>query len=254
MNFFDSHAHYDDPRFAEDREVLLPQLHSQGVDYLVNIGCNRESSLASVLLAETYDFIYAAVGWHPEFAGEFGPESLELLRELAKQPKVRAIGEIGIDYHYMDAPKQVQLEAFDAQMALAEELSLPVVIHQREGIADCLEVVRRHPKVTGVFHCYSGSAQTAKELLSRGYYLGFTGVITFKNARKSLEALKMAPPDRILLETDCPYLAPVPFRGKRNHSGLLIHTLEAMAQTRNISAQEAAQLTLENAKRFYRIP
>lgn len=253
MQIFDSHAHYDDPAFDPDRDALLRELHAGGVAYIANIGCDRQSCERSVALAEQYDFIYAAVGWHPEFAGSWNDEAAARLRQLARHPKVRAIGECGVDYHWMNDPEEVQLRCFADQLQLARELSLPVVVHQREGMEACLSVVRQFPEVRGVFHCYSGSAETAKELLSRGWYLSFTGVITFKNARKSHEVLQMMPADRILIETDCPYLAPVPHRGKRCHSGLLPHTLETLAQLRGISVQEAAQLTLDNARRFYGI-
>ena len=253
MHIFDSHAHFDDPRFDEDRHQLLQQIHAEGVDLIANIGCDEPTCKSSVALAEQYDFIYATVGWHPEFAGSWNAEAEGLIRSLAVHPKVRAIGETGVDYHWMNDPEEVQLKCFDDQMRIARELKMPVVIHQREGMEDCLSVVRRYPDVQGVFHCYSGSAESAKEILKMGYYLGFTGVITFKNARKSHEVLEMMPLDRILIETDCPYMAPVPHRGKRCHSGLLPHTLETLAQIKGISVEEAAQITLDNAKRFYGI-
>ncbi len=253
MHIFDSHAHFDDAAFDQDRHDLLQAIHTQGVDLITNIGCDEQTIKNSVALAEQYDFIYATVGWHPEFAGSWNTKAETLVREMARHPKVRAIGECGVDYHWMNDPEEVQLACFDAQMAIARELHKPVVIHQREGMEDCLSVVRRYPDVTGVFHCYSGSAESAKEILNRGYYLGFTGVITFKNARKSHEVLKMMPRDRILIETDCPYMAPVPHRGKRCHSGLLPHTLEALAGVLDISVEEAARLTYDNARRFYGI-
>ena len=253
MHIFDSHAHFDDPRFDEDRHQLLQQIHAEGVDFIANIGCDEPTCKSSVALAEQYDSIYATVGWHPEFAGAWNNQTEELIRSLAVHPKVRAIGETGVDYHWMNDPEEVQLRCFDDQMRIARELKMPVVIHQREGMEDCLSVVRRYPDVQGVFHCYSGSAESAKEILKMGYYLGFTGVITFKNARKSHEVLEMMPLDRILIETDCPYMAPVPFRGQRCHSGLLPHTLETLAQIRGLSVEEAAQITLDNAKRFYGI-
>ncbi len=253
MHIFDSHAHFDDPAFDADRHDLLQTIHREGVDFLINIGCDQQTCKNSIALAEQYDFIYATVGWHPEFAGSWDAKAEALIRELAVHPKVRAIGECGVDYHWMNDPEEVQLRCFDAQMTIARELKKPVVIHQREGMEDCLSVVRRYPDVTGVFHCYSGSAESAKEILNRGYYLGFTGVITFKNARKALEVLRMMPRDRILIETDCPYMAPVPHRGKRCHSGLLPHTLEALAQVLEIPVEEAAQLTYDNALRFYGI-
>ena len=253
MHIFDSHAHFDDHAFDEDRQELLKQIHAEGVDFIANIGCDQNTNESSVKLAEQYDFVYATVGWHPEFAGSWNDEAAAQVRRLAQHPKVRAIGECGVDYHWMNDPEEVQLKCFDDQMQLARELSKPVVIHQREGMEDCLSVVRRYPDLQGVFHCYSGSAESAKEILKMDWYLGFTGVITFKNARKSHEVLKMMPADRILIETDCPYMAPVPHRGKRCHSGLLPHTLSVLAEIRGISVEEAAQLTLNNAKRFYGI-
>ena len=253
MHIFDSHAHFDDHAFDEDRHQLLKQIHAEGVDLIANIGCDKQTNESSVRLAEQYDFIYATVGWHPEFAGSWDDEAAAQVRRLAQHPKVKAIGECGVDYHWMNDPEEVQLRCFDDQMTIARELNMPVVIHQREGMEDCLSVVRRYPDLQGVFHCYSGSAESAKEILKRDWYLGFTGVITFKNARKALEVLEMMPADRILIETDCPYMAPVPHRGKRCHSGLLPHTLEVVARFKGLSVEEAAQLTLNNAKRFYGI-
>lgn len=253
MHIFDSHAHFDDHAFDEDRHELLKRIHAEGVDLIANIGCDEQTNENAVRLAEQYDFIYAAVGWHPEFAGSWNDEAAAQVRRLARHPKVKAIGECGVDYHWMNDPEEVQLRCFDDQMAIARELHMPVVIHQREGMEDCLSVVRRYPDLQGVFHCYSGSAESAKEILKLDWYLGFTGVITFKNARRSHEVLKRMPADRILIETDCPYMAPVPHRGQRCHSGLLPHTLAALADIRGISVEQAAQLTLNNAKRFYGI-
>ena len=253
MHIFDSHAHYDDPAFGEDRHRLLSDLHRQGVDFITNIGCDAKTCETSVALAEQYDFIYAAVGWHPEFAGSWNAEAETLLRRLARHPKVRAIGETGVDYHWMCDPAEVQLACFDAQLSIAEEVGLPVVIHQREGTEDCLSVVRRHPGVTGVFHCYSGSAETARELLDRGFYLGFTGVITFKNARKSHEVLRMMPRSRILIETDCPYMAPEPFRGRRCDPSLVPYVAKKIADLRGIPAEEVARATESNARRVFRL-
>ena len=253
MHIFDSHAHYDDPAFDEDRRRLLPDLHRQGVDFITNIGCDAKTCEASVALAEQYDFIYASVGWHPEFAGSWNAEAEALLRRLARHPKVRAIGETGVDYHWMCDPAEVQLACFDAQLSIAEEVGLPVVIHQREGTEDCLSVVRRHPGVTGVFHCYSGSAETARELLDRGFYLGFTGVITFKNARKSHEVLRMMPRSRILIETDCPYMAPEPHRGHRNDSRWLPLVAQRIAQLRALEPERVAEATKINGKILFSI-
>jgi TatD DNase family protein len=187
MHIFDSHAHFDDHAFDEDRQELLKQIHAEGVDFIANIGCDQNTNESSVKLAEQYDFVYATVGWHPEFAGSWNDEAAAQVRRLAQHPKVRAIGECGVDYHWMNDPEEVQLRCFDDQMQLARELSKPVVIHQREGMEDCLSVVRRYPDLQGVFHCYSGSAESAKEILKMDWYLGFTGVITFKNARNPMK-------------------------------------------------------------------
>ena len=253
MDIFDSHAHFDDAAFDEDRHELLKEIHANGVELIANIGCDAKTNESSVKLAQQYDFIYATVGWHPEFAGSWNDAAAAQVRRLAQHPKVRAIGECGVDYHWMNDPEEVQLKCFDDQMQLARELRMPVVIHQREGMEDCLSVVRRYPDVQGVFHCYSGSAESAKEILKMDYYLGFTGVITFKNARKSHEVLKMMPADRILIETDCPYMAPVPHRGKRCDSTLVRHTCERLAEIKGISAEDCARITMENGKRFFRI-
>lgn len=251
MVLFDTHAHYDDSRFDADRAQVLASLPEHGVGYVCNIGCDIPSSRKSIALAETYPHVYAAVGIHPHGADDAVPMDYATLRRMCENPRVRAIGEIGLDYHYDFSPRMVQMEVFARQMALAQELKMPVVIHEREAARDCLDVVRQFDLCRGVYHCYSGSVETAKELLSRGFYLGFNGVITFSNARRSHEVLRWMPADRILLETDCPYLTPVPFRGKRNDSRLMRHTLEQMAVLRGVSPEEMARITTENALRFY---
>ena len=250
---FDSHAHYNDRRFQEDRDALLASMADRGVGRILNVGCDLTSSLAGIRLAEQYDFIWAAVGSHPDDAARVDDGLVAMYRQLAAHPKVRAIGEIGLDYYYEDVPREKQKEAFRLQMELARELGLPVIVHQRDAYGDALEIVDQFPEVTGVFHCFSGSLEYARELVKRGWYLGFTGVITFKNARKAVEVAQWAPLNRLLLETDCPYMAPVPCRGQRCHSGLLPHTLAALAEILGISAEEAADLTCANAKRFYGI-
>ena len=253
MHIFDSHAHIDDPRFDEDRHQLLQQIHAEGVDFIANIGCDAPTCKNSVALAEQYDFIYATVGWHPEFAGSWNAEAEGLIRSLAVHPKVRAIGETGVDYHWMNDPEEVQLKCFDDQMRIARELKMPVVIHQREGMEDCLSVVRRYPDVQGVFHCYSGSAESAKEILKMGYYLGFTGVITFKNARKLPDVVKMLPEDKFLLETDAPYLAPVPYRSKINNSAMIYLTAEKIAELRVTDTETVLKTSLNNTKALFKI-
>jgi len=251
---FDTHAHMDDHAFDTDREALLTSLPQQGIELLMNPGCSLESSRNASLLSQQYDYIYAAVGSHPDVADEVNEEVLEEYRKLCKQnPKIRAIGEIGLDYHYEDIPREIQLRAFRMQMALAKELGLPVIVHEREAHEDGMSVVKEFPEVTGVFHCYSGSAEMAKWLVNRGWYIGFTGVLTFKNARKALEVASAIPLDRIVLETDCPYMAPEPFRGRRNDPGKLYRMAEKLAELRGLTLEEIHTITTENGKRLYRI-
>lgn len=254
MNLFDTHAHMDDKAFDADREELLRALPEQGIALLMNPGCSLASSRAACDLAEKYDYIYAAVGSHPDAADEVNQETLEAYRMLCKQnSKVKAIGEIGLDYHYEDIPREIQLRAFRDQMALARELNLPVIVHEREAHEDGMAVVREFPEVTGVFHCYSGSAEMARQLVKLGWYIGFTGVLTFKNARKALEVAQSIDLSRIVLETDCPYMSPEPFRGKRNDPGKLYRMAQVLGQLRGIPAEEAAGIALENGKRLYGI-
>lgn len=251
---FDTHAHMDDRAFDEDREALLSRLPEEGIGLLMNPGCSLDSSRAACALARKYDYIYAAVGSHPDAAAEVCPEVLEQYRVLIREnPKVKAIGEIGLDYHYEDIPREIQKEAFRAQMALAAEEDLPVIVHEREAHGDGMAIVREFPTVAGVFHCYSGSLEMARELVSLGWYIGFTGVLTFKNARKALEVAAALPLERIVLETDCPYMAPEPFRGKRNDPGKLYRMAQALAALRGLSEEEVQRVTLENGRRLYRI-
>ena len=251
---FDTHAHMDDRAFDEDREELLNSLPGQGIALLMNPGCSLESSRNASKLAEQYGYIYAAVGSHPDVADEVNEEVLEEYRKLCKlNPKVKAIGEIGLDYHYEDIPREIQLKAFRMQMALAKELNLPVIVHEREAHEDGMKVADEFPEVTGVFHCYSGSAEMAKELIKRGWYIGFTGVLTFKNARKAIDVAQAIPLERIVLETDCPYMAPTPFRGQRNDPGKLCRMAEKLAEIRGLTVEEIHAITVENGKRLYRI-
>lgn len=253
VGIFDSHAHYDDPAFDPDREVLLASLAGAGVEAAMTIGADLETSQAAVKLAETHDFLWAAVGVHPHGAADLPPDWLDRLEELAAHPRVRAIGEIGYDYHYDGDWKEAQRAAFEAQLRLAARLGLPVVIHDREAHGDTMELLRQY-RPAGVVHCYSGSAEMAKEILSLGMYIGFTGVVTFKNARRALEAAVVVPPDRLLVETDCPYMAPEPFRGRRCDSTLLPYTIEKLAEVKGVSPQELADLTNQNARRLFGIP
>ena len=254
MKLFDTHAHMDDRAFDADREELLASLPDQGLALVMNPGCNLESSRNVDRLTRQYDYLYGAVGSHPDAADEVNQEVLEEYRNLcAANPKIKAIGEIGLDYHYEDIPREEQKAAFRAQMALARELGLPVIVHDRDAHGDALEILDEFPEVTGVFHCYSGSLEMAKELVRRGWYIGFTGVLTFKNAKKALEVASQIPRDRLVLETDCPYMAPEPFRGKRNHPGYLYRMAERLAELWELTPEEAAAITLENGKKLYRI-
>ena len=251
---FDTHAHMDDRRFDTDRDLVLRGLADRGVALVMNPGCSLESSRNAIALAEKYDFVYAAVGSHPDVADEVNETVLEEYEKLCKlHDKVKAIGEIGIDYHYEDIPRDLQLKAFRMQMELAREVGLPVIVHEREAHEDGMAIVREFPDVTGVFHCYSGSAEMAKVLVDKGWYIGFTGVLTFKNARKAIETAESIPLDRIVLETDCPYMAPEPFRGKRNDPGMLFRMAEKLAEVRGLPVEEIHAITTENGKRLYRI-
>ena len=251
---FDTHAHMDDHAFDEDRAELLESLPSKNIGLLMNPGCSLESSRNAVKLANAYDYIYAAVGSHPDAADEVDDAVLEEYRTLVREnPRVKAIGEIGLDYHYEDIPREIQLKAFRAQMELARELDLPVIVHEREAHEDGMKIVEEFPEVKGVFHCYSGSAEMAKWLVARGWYIGFTGVLTFKNARKALEVAAAIPMERIVIETDCPYMSPEPFRGKRNDPGKIYRMAEKLAELRGLTVAEAEAITMENGKRLYRI-
>ena len=250
---FDTHAHMDDRAFREDRDALIAGLPEKGVGLVMNPGCSLESSRNAVALAEKYPHVYAAVGSHPDVADEVNDTILDEYRKLCKLPKVKAIGEIGIDYHYEDIPRDLQKKAFRMQLELAREVKLPVIVHERDAHEDGMAIVKEFPDVTGVFHCYSGSAEMARQLVDLGWYIGFTGVLTFKNARKAIETAASIPLDRIVLETDCPYMAPEPFRGKRNDPGYIYRMAEKLAEIRGLSVEEIQDITTENGKRLYQI-
>lgn len=251
--YFDTHAHVDDARYDEDRAEMLEKCREKGVSLIMNIGAHLPSSRAAVALSEQYEDIYATVGFHPCDTYDLTEEHYAQLEELAGHGKVKAIGEIGLDYHYEDTDKEKQHIAFRRQMALAEKLGLPVVIHSREATQDTLAVLREYPNVKGVVHSYSGSVETAKILLGMGYYLSFNGIVTFKNAHKAREVLAILPHDRVLIETDCPYLAPDPHRGERNDPSLVPFVAAKVAEIWGITQEEVARITLENGKRFYGI-
>ena len=250
---FDTHAHLNDPAFDPDREELMAGLRDKGIGYVMNAGCSLSSSKDIIQMAENYPWLYASVGSHPDSADEVNEDVIAEYRQLCRHEKVKAIGEIGLDYYYEDIPREIQKNAFRMQMALAQEVDLPVIIHEREAHDDGMRIVKEFPKVKGVFHCYSGSAEMARQLVNMGWYIGFTGVLTFKNARKAVETAASIPLERIVLETDCPFMAPEPFRGKRNDPGYLPKMAEKLAEIRNISVEEAIAVTTENAKRLYRI-
>ncbi len=251
--YFDTHAHLDDGRFSEDREAVIQSIFDSGVSLLVNVGADMDGSKASVLLASQYDGIYAAVGIHPYDAQDMTEDDLAALRELGKSPKVVAIGEIGLDYHYDEADKEGQKEWFLRQIKLAEELNLPYIVHDRDAHADTLAVIRRSGYFRGVMHCYSGSSEMARELVDLGFYISFAGPVTFKNGKKAKEAAVCVPNDKLLIETDSPYLSPEPHRGERNDSSKVRFVAKTIAELKGITEEELAKITLENGKRFFGI-
>ena len=252
---FDTHAHYNDDAFDADRDALLSALPGKGVTLVVCPGCDLESSQQCVDLAERYDYLYAAVGFHPENLEGASLTDLDQIRTLAAHPRVKAIGEVGLDYDWVKSPEDraFSRDFFDAQLSLAEELDLPVIVHDRDAHRDCLDIVRAHPNARGVFHCCALSAEDAKVALDRGWMLSFTGNITFANARRAPEVIRCAPMDRIMLETDAPYMAPVPHRGERCDSSLIPLTAATIAQLKGLTVEEVLAITLENGKRFFDI-
>ena len=250
MLLFDTHAHYDDEAFNADRSAVISAFDG----LIVDPGCTLESSRAAVALAAEHPHVYAAVGIHPENCGDFVPEHIDELRRLAAEPKVVAIGEIGLDYYWPEnPPREFQQQVFRAQLELALTLGLPVIIHDREAHGDTLAIVKEYPALRGVFHCYSGSAEMAWELLDRGWYLGFDGPVTYKNVRKTVEVAQITPLDRMVIETDSPYLSPVPMRGKRNDSRNVVYIAEKLAEIRGMSPEQIAAETLANGKRLFGI-
>ena len=253
MNLFDTHAHLMDEAYNEDREQALKEAADK-LALVINIGCDVPTSVEALELANEYENFYAGVGIHPEEALKFNQESLKEIAELAKRAKNVAIGEVGLDYHW-DVPKDVQKEAFEAQIALARELKLPLIIHDREAHRDTLDMLSacQAAEVGGVMHAYSGSAEMVPEVLDLNFYVAFGGVLTFKNAKKTVEAAKKVPLDRLLIETDCPYMTPVPFRGKRNHPQYVRYVAEKLAEIKGVSAEEIAEITYQNGKRLFSI-
>lgn len=249
---FDTHAHYDDGRFDGDREALLARMPEKNVGLIVNPGCDLPSSRTAVALAEKFEFVYAAVGIHPENCGDFEPGMIDDLRELAKAPKVVAIGEIGLDYYWAEnPPKDLQQEVLRRQLKLAEELDLPVIIHDRDAHADTLAIVREFPRVRGVFHCFAGSTEMARELIKMGWMLSFNGAATFKNAKKAPEVIAAVPLEKLMIETDAPYLTPVPHRGERNDSSYVRFVAEKIAQIKGLTPEEVEKATWKNGRAFF---
>ena len=251
-NIFDSHAHYTDKAFNDDRKNMLGSLKESGICGVINCGADLESSKESLKLAEEYDYIYFACGIHPEEVENLPENYVDILRNLAKHKKCVAIGEIGLDYYWCQDTKEKQKEVFEKQILLAEELNLPIIVHDREAHGDTLEILKKH-KPQGVLHCFSGSVEMAKEVLKLGMYIGFGGALTFKNARKAIEVAEMLPPNRLLLETDCPYMAPVPMRGKRNDSSLIPYVAEKIGEITGLNPQEVLNIATENTKRLFNV-
>lgn len=256
--FFDSHAHYDDDRFNEDRHELLSAMPQNKVDYIVNAAADIVSSNEGIQLSEEYSFVYAGVGVHPHSVEELdasneGSATLEHLEELSRHPKVVAIGEIGLDYYYEHSPRKIQKIWFKRQMELAKKVDLPIIVHSRDAAQETFDMISQSGLRKGVIHCFSGSAEMAQEYIKLGFYIGVGGTITFKNARRSVEVVEEIPIESIVIETDCPYLTPMPHRGKRNDSTYLIHIAEKIAEVKNISIEEVARITSKNAKDLFGI-
>lgn len=254
---FDTHAHYDDKRFDEDRDELLRSMPENGVGLILNPGCDIETSKKAIEYAEKYSHVYAAVGIHPEYIEEIKLDNtINELKILAKSSsRIKAIGEIGLDYYWIKEPelRTRQAELLRKQLELAKELNMPVIIHDRDAHADTLAIVEEFPEVKGVFHCYSGSTEMAQRLVSLGYSISFTGVITYKNAKKAVEVVKNIPLNKLMIETDSPYMSPEPFRGKRNSSLYVYRMAEAIAEIKNISLDEVINQTTENGKKLFNI-
>ncbi|NLB82154.1 MAG: TatD family hydrolase, partial [Clostridiaceae bacterium] len=247
---FDSHAHYEDKRYDKDRESVLQKVLQSGVGYVVNVGSDIKTSKQSITLSNDYPFVYATVGVHPHYAENITQADLATLEQLAGKPKVVAIGEIGLDYYYDNSPRDIQRYWFEQQLTLAQRLNMPVVIHTRKAIEDTLKIVQAS-RVKGVFHCFSESAEIAEQVVKMGFYISFGGTLTYKNARHAVEAAKVTPLDKIIIETDCPYLPPEGHRGERNDSSLMRLVCEKLADIKGVSFEEAAHATFENAKRVY---
>ena len=245
--YFESHAHYDDERFDDDRGELLASFPAEGIETVVNSSSDIASSRASIALAEKYPFFYASVGVHPHEVSKMREEDIDTLRELSKHPKVVAIGEIGLDFYYDLSPRDDQRYWFKRQLALAEELDMPVIIHSRDASQECFDIISASNVRKGVIHCYSGSAPMAQDYADMGFYIGIGGSLTFKNNKKTVEVVEKLPLEKILIETDSPYLAPVPYRGRRNDSRLLKYVVEKISEIKNVPEIDICNITKNNA-------
>jgi TatD DNase family protein len=252
---FDTHTHMDAEQFDEDREEAIQRARDHGVSRIINIGFNRETIPTTMKLVERYDFIYAAVGWHPQDAKDMTAQDLEWIESLCSHPKVVAIGEIGLDYHWDTSPKDVQQQVFREQIRLARRMKMPIVIHNRDAHQDVVDILHEEKaeEVGGIMHCYSGSWEIAQKCLDMNFYISFGGPVTFKNAKQPKEVLSKVPLDRLLIETDAPYLTPHPYRGKRNETGYVRFVAEAAAEIKGVNLEEISKITTENALRLFRI-
>lgn len=250
LKVIDTHAHYDDNAFDDDRYELIENMLKDSVDSIITIGTSIDKSMKSIEIAEKFDRVYAAAGIHPEDCDNLPENYLAMLKKMAENKKVVAIGEIGLDYHYDGYKKKVQIKCFEEQLSLAQELDMPVIIHSREATQDTMDILKKY-KPRGVMHCYSGSAETAREIIDLGMMISFTGVLTFKNARKAIEACSVVPIERLMLETDCPYMAPVPHRGKRNNSSYVFHIAEKVAEIKKIPVNKVIEICNSNAISFF---
>jgi len=253
MKIFDTHSHYADHAFDEDREQVLAELPDKGIEIVMLAASDMRDSLANSELAAKYGYVYASAGIHPESVDDTPDDYLDRLREIiSSNPKVKAVGEIGLDYHYENYDREKQILFFRQQLELAAELDMPVIVHSRNATEDTIEILKEY-RPRGVVHCFSGSAETAKEVIKLGMYIGFTGVLTFKNAKKALKALAEVPMDRLLLETDCPYMAPEPFRGRRSDSSMIAYTAAKAAEVKGLPVEELIDITCRNGMKMYGI-
>ncbi len=252
---FDTHAHLDDEQYAEEQQAVIERAQQAGVGLIVNVGYNVESARQTVELTQQYDFIYGAVGMHPHDAKDLNEQSLAALREMAGQPRIVAVGEIGLDYYYDLSPRETQQQVFREMIRLAKELRKPIIIHDRDAHEDTWRIVQEEQaaEVGGIFHCYSGSWPWAQEIIKQGFSIALGGTVTFKNARKVVEVAQEIPLESLLLETDCPYLAPVPYRGKRNEPAFVAEVAKAIATLRGMTVEELAAITTANGKRVFAI-